>query len=185
MVYTCDDLQSWVPWKYVDVARNLKWIKKVISDLNYSPRSQIPFGVENRIDSPENVHGNYKDFKDYNYKDETDAQVDYKISPYFDHTRERMKKDQEQSLKAMDPKDFLRSMNNKLNNRPFAKEIPPMQEMIFPQSSDYSLVSQNLFSGQNLWGKVDDKSPRIAVNKCFLNGDGTVVCQNHSTLPGN
>ncbi|XP_033225754.1 uncharacterized protein LOC117178437 [Belonocnema kinseyi] len=100
VVYTCDDLQSWVPWKYVDVVRNLKWIKKVISYIKESPRSRIPFGEENRIDSPDTIHGNYQ--------------------------------------------------------------------------------------GQNSWSKIDDnKSPRVAVNKCFLNGDGTVFCENQGILPGN
>lgn len=32
VAYTCDDIQQWVAWKYVNIAQNLQWIRPLYSD---------------------------------------------------------------------------------------------------------------------------------------------------------
>ena len=166
MAYTCDDLQSDVEWRYVELIKNLNWIKDITSGRKNFPSeqlssSQISSGIENRIDNSNIIQENG-----------------------LDNTKERIKKDQEQSLKTMNAEDNLKLINAKFNNRPSAKDGIPTKEIVFSQTSNYSSASENLFSWHNLGGKKGG-GPRIAVNKCFLKEDGTMVCQSQTTFSEN
>ncbi|XP_051161354.1 uncharacterized protein LOC127281611 [Leptopilina boulardi] len=101
VAYTCDDLQSWVPWQYVNIEKNLNWIKNTIKGhKNDFTKLQSTFDDDN--DNVQILQESEKndDEKINKYSDEEENGSTY----MSDNVDERFKKDQQANLKLTDKK---------------------------------------------------------------------------------
>lgn len=160
MAYTCDDLQSWVPWQYVNIDINLKWIKSTIeggkNDFGNSHSTSVDNNDNQSFQWTEN------DEKINKYSDEENKRINT-----LNDVEGRFKKDQRASLKSA-----------KID-RQRLKDIKPVLANFFKNNRNSFL---NRKSWQKLLNKRNDESPRVLVNKCFLQVDGKLTCQSNDTL---
>lgn len=104
VAYTCDDLQSWVPWQYVNIYKNLQWIENTINERkNHLTKSESTFGDNENIhvfeSSAENVEkiNKYSDEENVpldnisHNRDEERFKKELPISKFTDKSRRHLK----------------------------------------------------------------------------------------------
>ena len=154
VAYTCDDMQSWVPWKYVDITMNMEWIFQKIYMKKNAGETMSPHNNDNK----------YKSVKKNN-----------KMPNKLQETKERVLK----SRKSSD--DFIDSMNPTFSNEKSpTKTLPHVQKIIQNYENQERLEDQGSLMNSNFVNKIDFENSYDAVNNCYLNEDGIVICQSQT-----
>lgn len=168
VAYTCDDVESWVEWKYVSLSRNLNWIRQRTS----VAQNQKPTMCATEFAGNEFSEADLS----LNYGDEIiqKSALFKKQSPSYLETFDNTYKPVDETLKG------VREINNDNDNsRTFT--IPS----VHPKLSDWQIgpdPTKNPSWPHNRVPPPSNKGRFVAVsnvnsNTCFTKPDGSTDCR--------